>query len=319
MVKKSSPIEKTARLLDLVPYISTHQGISIQDLAREFSVSPDELISDLNTLWMCGLPGYTPLELIDLEFESGFVTIRNAETLNLARSLSQQEMIALKLGLDILTGDIERQDLLEEVAALQALLAPHISVAAIADSSASSATESVIDKAISQRAVIEISYSSTSDDAISHRTVSPIDVYAEGPHRYLRAFCHNAQSGRTFRVDRITAIRVTDNEIRVNENRDLNSTNSQMDSQMDSSNEGVTLQVKLHRDIRRNREALGAAILAGESTVKVKALNAGWLLRTVMAGAGSCEVLANDPMRQRIKGEAEKALALYALNSADVR
>ena len=268
---------------------------------------------------MCGLPGYTPLELIDLEFESGFVTIRNAETLNLARSLSQQEMIALKLGLDILTGDIERQDLLEEVAALQALLAPHISVAAIADSAASSATESVIDKAISQRAVIEISYSSTSDDAISHRTVSPIDVYAEGPHRYLRAFCHNAQSGRTFRVDRITAIRVTESEIRVNENRDLNSTNSQMDSQMDSSNEGVTLQVKLHRDIRRNREALGAAILAGESTVKVKALNAGWLLRTVMAGAGSCEVLANDPMRQRIKAEADKALALYALNSADVR
>jgi proteasome accessory factor C len=315
MVKKSSPIEKTARLLDLVPYISTHQGISIQDLAREFSVSPDELISDLNSLWMCGLPGYTPLELIDLEFESGFVTIRNAETLNLARSLSQQEMIALKLGLDILTGDIERQDLLEEVAALQALLAPHISVAAIADSAASSATESVIDKAISQRAVIEISYSSTSDDAISHRTVSPIDVYAEGPHRYLRAFCHNAQSGRTFRVDRITAIRVTDTEIRVNENRDLNST----DSQMDSSDEGVTLQVKLHRDIRRNREALGAAILAGESTVKVKALNAGWLLRTVMAGAGSCEVLANDPMRQRIKAEADKALALYALNSADVR
>ena len=88
---------------------------------------------------------------------------------------------------------------------------------------------------------------------------------------------------------------------------------------MDSRSEGVTLQVKLHRDIRRNREALGAAILAGESTVKVKALNAGWLLRTVMAGAGSCEVLANDPMRQRIKGEADKALALYALNSADVR
>ena len=70
---QSTPVEKAARLLDLVPFISTHQGIALNELAEEFNLSESELLSDLNTLWMCGLPGYTPLELIDLEFESGYV------------------------------------------------------------------------------------------------------------------------------------------------------------------------------------------------------------------------------------------------------
>ena len=47
---QSSPIAKAARLLDLVPYISTHQGISVKDLAQEFDVSTTELLDDLNTL-----------------------------------------------------------------------------------------------------------------------------------------------------------------------------------------------------------------------------------------------------------------------------
>ena len=73
MVSKfSAPLERTARLLDLVPYISSHQGISLKELAKLFKVDESQMTSDLTTLWMCGLPGYTPLELMDLNFESGF-------------------------------------------------------------------------------------------------------------------------------------------------------------------------------------------------------------------------------------------------------
>ena len=87
----SAPLLRTARLLDLVPYLNTHQGISLKDLAQHFDVSPSQMSADLTTLWMCGLPGYTPLELMDLEFESGYVSIRNAETLSKPRSITFQE------------------------------------------------------------------------------------------------------------------------------------------------------------------------------------------------------------------------------------
>lgn len=82
MAKKSTPVEKAARMLDLVPFITTHQGIPLDDLAAQFQVSQSELLSDLNALWMCGDSRF---DLIDLEFESGFVSIRNAETLSLVK------------------------------------------------------------------------------------------------------------------------------------------------------------------------------------------------------------------------------------------
>jgi Predicted transcriptional regulator len=126
MAKKiSAPLERTARLLDLVPYISSHQGISLKELAQTFKVDQEQMTSDLTTLWMCGLPGYTPLELMDLDFESGFVTIHNAETLSKPRSISFDEGVALVLGLDLLRSAIssDRSDLLERIDLLSQRLA----------------------------------------------------------------------------------------------------------------------------------------------------------------------------------------------------
>ena len=138
MVKKfSAPLERTARLLDLVPYITSHQGISLKELAVVFGVTQAQMTDDLTTLWMCGLPGYTPLELMDLDFESGFVTIHNAETLAKPRSISFDEGAALLLGLDLLRSTIspDRTDLLTMIEQLSSRLSSLINL-----SSALSAT-----------------------------------------------------------------------------------------------------------------------------------------------------------------------------------
>ena len=103
MAKQETGLARTARLLDLVPYLTTHQGIAISELAKTFNATVKEITDDLNTLWMCGLPGYTPLELIDLEFESGFVSIRNAETLAAPRALDRAEALSVYMGLDLLS------------------------------------------------------------------------------------------------------------------------------------------------------------------------------------------------------------------------
>ena len=99
MAKRSTPMDKAARLLDLVPFLYKNQGISIEKLAEDFDVERDEILSDLNTLWMCG---ETRFDLIELEFDSGYVYIRNAQAINLVRSLSTQEMISIFFGLDLL-------------------------------------------------------------------------------------------------------------------------------------------------------------------------------------------------------------------------
>jgi len=90
---------RAIRLLDLVPYIVAHPGISITELAKEFSISRDEVLKDLNLLFLCGLPGYTPLELIDISFDEESVVIRDPQNLAAPRNLNESEALIARIAL----------------------------------------------------------------------------------------------------------------------------------------------------------------------------------------------------------------------------
>ena len=208
MAKKfSAPLERTSRLLDLVPYINSHQGISIKELANVFDVTPAQMTSDLTTLWMCGLPGYTPLELMDLDFESGFVTIHNAETLSKPRAIAFDEAVALILGLDLLRSAVssQRNDLLERIDLLSQRLAALINLplALSATSIVKQEVSAAITEALGSRMGLEITYHSLYRDEISTRTIIPIEIIERDGQRYLSSYCYTAQDFRQFRLDRI--------------------------------------------------------------------------------------------------------------------
>jgi len=208
MVKKfSASLVRTVRLLDLVPYISSHQGISLAELAKVFNVDQGQMTSDLTTLWMCGLPGYTPLELMDLNFESGFVTIHNAETLSKPRSITFDEGVALVLGLDLLRSAIspERGDLLERIDLLSQRLAGLINLpsALSATSVVNQDVSGAITAALKSRMGLEISYHSLYRDELSTRSIFPIEIVKTDSHLYLSSYCHTASDFRQFRIDRI--------------------------------------------------------------------------------------------------------------------
>lgn len=217
--KISAPLERTARLLDLVPYISSHQGISLKELAKLFKVDESQMTSDLTTLWMCGLPGYTPLELMDLNFESGFVTIHNAETLSKPRSITFDEGVALVLGLDLLRSAIspERRDLLERIDVLSQRLAGLIKLpsALSATSVINQEVSGAITDALKSRKGLEISYHSLYRDEISTRTILPIEIVESEGQLYLSSYCYTASDFREFRIDRIqrAAVQVVLQEI----------------------------------------------------------------------------------------------------------
>lgn len=217
--KISAPLERTARLLDLVPYISSHQGISLKELAKLFKVDESQMTSDLTTLWMCGLPGYTPLELMDLNFESGFVTIHNAETLSKPRSITFDEGVALVLGLDLLRSAIspERRDLLERIDLLSQRLAGLIKLpsALSATSVVNQEVSGAITDALKSRKGLEISYHSLYRDEISTRTILPIEIVESEGQQYLSSYCYTASDFREFRIDRIqrAAVQVVLQEI----------------------------------------------------------------------------------------------------------
>jgi proteasome accessory factor C len=208
MVRKfSAPLERTARLLDLVPYISSHQGISLKELAKVFQVDQAQMTNDLTTLWMCGLPGYTPLELMDLDFESGFVTIHNAETLSKPRSMTFDEGVALVLGLDLLRSALspERSDLLDRIDLLSQRLAGLIKLpsALSATSVVNQEVSAAITDALKSRMGLEITYHSLYRDELSTRIILPIEIVETDGQLYLSSYCYTASDFREFRIDRI--------------------------------------------------------------------------------------------------------------------
>jgi proteasome accessory factor C len=209
--KDTNPaLDRTARLLDLVPYLSSHQGISIDDLGKEFAITTSEVIKDLTTLWMCGLPGYTALELMDLSFDSGFVTISNAETLARPRTLDRNEVLTLILGLEtMLESDSSKKKTLSiQIGSLIEKLSQFLDIfrQIQAGTASSSTIRGEIEASINSRVPIQIKYHSLTRDEVNSRVIHPLEFVSHtdsNHHEYLYAFCELSKGYRTFRVDRI--------------------------------------------------------------------------------------------------------------------
>jgi len=298
----TTPLEQTARLLDLVPFLLSHQGIAMDDLAKHFKVDNDVMIDDLNTLWMCGLPGYTPLELIDLAFDSGFVTIRNAAPLAYVRTLSSSEIVALALGLDLLRENseklgVEQSDRIEGLSKkLRDQIGVHISIAA----SPTTAHRSVVSTSIAQRVPIEMTYYSSSSDQETMRIVTAYNFFREKDIEYFDAHCHTAKGMRTFRLDRIVAV-------------SLAKISDVMPEVQAKRNERVRVGATIRTLDRASAEAFGLAFtdLQLGGSVTLEAFSPEWLIRSIMAGGGSLVVEDPQEIAIQIRQSIASTMALY--------
>ena len=296
-----SPLERTSRLLDLVPYINTHQGISLVDLAKVFEVSANQMISDLTTLWMCGLPGYTPLELMDLDFESGYVTIRNAPTLARPRSITHEEGVALVLGLDVLRSGIssERPDLIEAIASLSQRIARlvNLPLALSASSNISQEVTTSVKDAIAHRSGLQISYHSLYKDEISSRVILPLEILDSQGYLYLHAYCFTALDFRHFRIDRIQSAHSVEVE--------------KPSTALPVNPEKIGFSVKVVRPTRDVAERFEESNLEAGTVFKGSSFSQHWIARSVLASGGAVELLSPEEIRSELAKRAELILNRY--------
>ena len=303
MVKtQSTPVEKAARLLDLVPYISTHQGIALSELAEEFNLSESELLSDLNTLWMCGLPGYTPLELIDLEFDSGYVSIRNAEVLQRVRLLTKQELVIILLGLDILRSSLDpkREDLQLAISGLTRKIKDIVGNVATASPIVDSTHRAIITQAIASRMDLAVKYHSAIRDTVTERVITPLELSLDRGFEVLNAYCQSAEGFRTFRLDNMKSVEIAGSSVSVPQQSDVAEFNWQL---------------LIKSRFRTSSERFRSAYKARESTegeqVTVNSFSQDWLLRNAMSTLASVEVQLPLSARSLIAEKCGQTLELY--------
>lgn len=300
---QSAPLAKAARLLDLVPFISTHQGISIKSLADEFGISTDELVDDLNTLWMCGLPGYTPLELIDLSFESGFVSIRNAEVLQKVRLLSKEELVAIAIGLDLLKDSIplDRSDLQLAVQSLAAKIKSLIGEVVAVSPTVDSAHRALILKALSERRDLKVKYHSLIRDEISDRQITPIELGIDRGLETLFAYCSKAEGFRTFRLDNFLSAELAETSAlveRAAEYSPLVSAKCRINGRLRSTLERFRLDAKLNQ-------------IRTSDVIEVNSFSRDWLVRNFLSTLENTEIVDSPDLSRAVGERAKATLALY--------
>ena len=316
MIKKSAPLLEVERLLDLVPFLSVNPYISLKELSVEFGVSEREMSNELIALSMCGLPRYTPYELIDVSIESGYVSISNHETLDIPRALSTGELTAFLLGLNLIRDSLlnspEDKGSASKVAQVDSLIAR---LKAVLDTpidvelNTSSRFHTEIERTIANRGSLLIRYLSSSDDAAKDREIHPLSLSREGQHIYLSAFCKSSQAHRNFRLDRIEAVTVVDAVVDEN----LITQMRKVEEEKESIEVTPPMKVKLRilRNKRRYAELLNIENIPSSGLVEIEVYSQVWLVRAISAARGDIEIVAGAQITALIAARAKQIRSLY--------
>lgn len=200
---------RLVRLLALVPWLIAHEGVTIDEAAAHFQITPAELERDLWLLVVSGLPGHGPDQLVDIDFwDDGVITVIDPQTLDRPMRLTQEEIMTLLIALRMLVqtpGVVDRSALLSATAKLEAALdeagsarhVPHLSLGVSEDVVAS------LDEAMASGRAVRITYVSGTRDDVTERTVLPLQTRVVDGVGYVEAWCSLAEAHRTFRLDRI--------------------------------------------------------------------------------------------------------------------
>lgn len=304
MVRKSAPLQEVERLLDLVPYLSVNPFITLKDLAAEFGISEREMSNELVALSMCGLPGYTPYELIEVSFESGFVSINNHQSLDLPRALSSRELSVFLLGLNIIrdsldVGSAKLAHVDSLIARLNVLLDTPIDVKL--DPSERFLGE--IEAAISTRGSLSIRYLSSNGDESTLREISPLALRKEGAHIYLSAYCLSSKAHRSFRIDRIEELAPIARQDGLPDIATIDAPRVEA--------RPTNVRLKILRNRRRYSELLNIDSIPASGIVEIPIFSQAWLVRTVSAAQGDIELLGEAEIAGEIAARSAQILALY--------
>ncbi len=198
------------RLLAMVTWLASRKSAKLRELAEQFDMSEEDVERELMLVSMCGLPPYSPDQLIDVLVIDDVVEARIPDYFHRPRQLTASDALSL-----LMAG---RTLLAVPGADTQGPLARALDKLSDALGGADGGVAVELDAPLLledvQRATdsiqqVEIQYYSAGRDATSTRVVDPLSVFIDDGHWYLEGYCHLREEVVTFRVDRIEDVRTT--------------------------------------------------------------------------------------------------------------
>jgi proteasome accessory factor C len=310
--------DQVGRLLRLVPYLHARDQVSLEEAAAVIGVSPEQLDKDLRVLFLCGLPGGYPDDLIDVDLDAlegeGVIRVSNADYLARPLRLTPTEagaiivaLRALRAGAGPETRDVVDRALskLEQAAAgSMPLVDPGD------DDPVPLALRTQLEDAVSRRRQVRLTYYVPARDEESERVVDPHAVVSHHGVTYLDAYCHSADAPRLFRLDRIHEATVLDSEVLTEptELRDLS-------DGVFGGDEATRVTLHLHPQARWVEEYYAVEEVRprpdGGSEVDLLVGDERWLQRLLLRLTPYAEVVAPAHFGDGAADALRRALALY--------
>lgn len=315
MANTVKAVDRLSRLLALVPYLLDKQGVEIEAVADHFGISIEDVVNDLQLLFVCGTPGHYPDDLIEAEWESGRIFLSNADALAKPLRLSNQEAVTLLAGLNVLAQSRYATDNDALASVQQKLLA--LSEGACADGpplqldadAGRPGILAVCEEAIDIGRVLHLTYFVASRDEVTKRTVDPIVLTLSRGFWYLDAWCHTAQDRRLFRLDRVFDATIGDKNVSHH-----NDPSQLPDEVFRGSHSDITVRARLAPTSSWVVEQHPMTVIGTDSddsiVLEIQVGSVQWLTRLVLSLGGDLVVLEPPEVVKHVR-----ETAIYALSA----
>jgi proteasome accessory factor C len=299
---------RARRLLALLPLLKRGETIAIAELASAVGATPEETAADLATLTMCGVPPFTPFDMIDLSIEGDFVTVYiEPPAIDKPVRLTAREARALAAALEAAgyaAGEPLVKRLLASASTSVSTEEIEHTVRAGEAPEGVAAIYTVLARAVEEHTKVSLHYLTGTTGRQSMRVVHPWALVNRRGLWYLIAFCEEALEERVFRLDHVRAAEplgeAFDPPGRVS-----------LDVQPDVSSlpaADVRFDPGVSVDMRDWPGATFAEQPDGSLQAEVPYRSPSWVARRVAAYLGSAEVLSPPEVRDAVVGIARTLL-----------
>ena len=313
----SGALDRLPRLLALVPYLLQHPGVRFAEVAALFEISEAQLRRDLNLLWVCGLPGHGPGDLIDLEFEGDTITLSEPAGVTRPLRLTVDEALALLVALRTLaeTPGLAERDVVdrtlakvEAAAGAAAEPAGRVTVAVEGEQS----VLPVVRAALAAQRRLHLAYYVPGRDETTERDVDPLRLLLVDGRSYLEGWCLRVEGVRLFRLDRVVSVRQLDVAAELHpeaEQRDL----SQGLFQPAPTDQLITLALRPGAHWVADYHPCESVEDVGDGTLvaRLRTPDTAWVRRLALRLGASGSVLEPTDLVRQVRADAAAALSAY--------
>lgn len=311
-------LEQLPRLLALVPYLLKRPGIPFATAAADFSITEERLRKDLNLLWLCGLPGHYPGDLIEIDFEGDTITLSDPQGVDRPLRLTVDEALALIVALRTLAetpGLADPEPVLralakvEDAAGTAAGVADRVEVALEGEGT----VLPVVRTALERKKVLRLTYWTAGRDETNERDVDPVRLVMVDGQGYLEAWCRRAEGMRMFHLGRVQDVRVLDEE--ADPPRDLPSRDLAQ-GLFQPSPDDTLVRIALEPGaawvsdfyLCDSIDDLGG----GRLVVTVRTRGTAWIRRLALSLGAAARILEPASLAAQVRADARTALEAYA-------